>query len=107
MTLSVEWRVREGADAIVVVDEAALRVTEVVTPDAAVLKDYLEVTGDLEAWRKWTAWRSVDGDGVDPETWGELVLGRADDGEVVDVNPDLYWEGIRRWFRAHGGFREA
>ncbi len=101
MVVSVEWRINEGTDAIVVVDAIALKVAEVATLDVDVLKDYLTVTGDLDSWRKWEGWHSVDGDD-DPEAWGELVMGRNDDGEVFYVNPDLYWEGIRRWFRARG-----
>jgi hypothetical protein len=101
MVVSVEWRVDEGTDAIVVVDAIALKVSEVATVDADVMKDYLTVTGDLESWRKWAGWHPTDGtDG--PDAWGELVIGRNDDGEVFYVNPDLYWEGIRRWFRARG-----
>ena len=102
MAVSVEWRIHDGSDAIVVVDPTA-RVAEVVIPDAGVLKDYLAVTGHLERWRKWTGWRSVDGEERDPEAWGEVVIGRAASGEVLNVDPELFWEGIRRWFRAHGG----
>ena len=100
MALSVEWRIHQGADAIVIVDPAAGRVAEVVTPDADLLKDFLAVTGDLQRWRKWTGWRSVDGDSRDPDAWGELVVGRADDGEVISVDPELYWEAVQRRFRS-------
>jgi hypothetical protein len=101
MVASVEWRINDGTDAIVVVDAIALKVSEVTTLDAEILKDYLNVTGDLEAWRKWAGWQPIEGNG-DPEAWGALIIGRNDDGEVFYVNPDLYWEGIRRWFRARG-----
>jgi hypothetical protein len=97
--VSVEWRISEGSDAILVVDPS-VKVAEVVTPDAALLKDYLSVAGDLDHWRKWGGWRSVGRDKEDPEAWGELVIVRAANGEVLDVDPELYWEGIRRWFRA-------
>ena len=102
MALSVEWRFHQGTDAIVLVDPAASTVSEVATPDDGILKDYLAVTGDLERWRKWTVWRSVDGDNRDPESWGELVLGRADDGQVLFVDPELYWEAVRRRFLSRG-----
>ena len=101
MVVSVEWRINEGTDSIVVVDDIALKVSEIATLDTAVMKDYLTVTGDLATWRKWDGWHPVDGND-DPEAWGALILSRADDGEVFFVNPDLYWEGIRRWFRARG-----
>ena len=102
MALTVEWRVREGADAIVVVDPGAQTVAEVITPDADLLKDYLAVTADLQRWRSWTGWRSVEGGDREPEAWGELVLGRTESGEVVTVDPELFWEGITRWFRSRG-----
>ena len=101
MVVSVEWRINQGTDTIIVVDAIALKVAEVSAIDAAVLKDYLAVTGDLAAWKKWDGWKPVDGDD-DPDAWGDLIIGRNDDGEVFYVNPDLYWEGIRRWFRSRG-----
>ena len=101
LAATVEWRVIHGTDAIVVVDGNVLRVSEVTSIDEDILKDYLTVTGDLDSWHKWSGWHIVYGDD-DPEAWGELVVGRNDDGEVFYVNPDLYWEGIRRWFRARG-----
>ncbi|MDA1035399.1 MAG: hypothetical protein O3B65_00790 [Chloroflexi bacterium] len=103
MAMSVEWRVHDGGEAIVVVDVDGPGVAEVATPDAAILTDYLAVTGDLQRWRQWTAWRPVQlGDDLDPEAWGELVVSRTGAGDVVSVNPELYWEGIRRWFRVRG-----
>ena len=102
MALSVEWRVREGADAIVVVDAGAQTVAEVITPDADLLKDYLAVTANLQRWRTWTGWRPVEGGDREPEAWGELVLGRTESGEVVTVDPELFWTGVTRWFRSRG-----
>ena len=29
-----------------------------------------------------------------PEEWGELVIARSESGDVLDVDPQLYWEGI-------------
>ena len=100
MTLSVEWRVQDGSDSIVVVDPTTPRVTDVVIPDAVVLKDFLAVTGKLERWRKWTGWRSVNGEERNPEAWGELVIGRNDNGDVLEVFPELFWERVYRWFRS-------
>ena len=102
MALRVEWRVRGEADAIVVVDADAQTVAEVITPDAGLLKDYLAVSGDMQRWRGWTGWRSVEGDDLEPEAWGELVIGRAESGEVVTVDPELFWQGVTRWFRSRG-----
>ncbi len=99
MALSVEWRVREGSDAIAVVDPNGI-VAEVAIPDEVLLKDYLAVSADLDRWRKWTAWRSVNADKRDPEAWGELVMGRSENGDVLSVDPELFWERVYRWFRS-------
>ena len=103
MALSVEWRVRGGADVLLLVDVVGMCVTEAVTPDAGLLEDYLDVTGDLERWRRWTGWRAVGGEEAAPGGWGDLVLSRADDGAVAFADPELYWDGVRRWFLARGG----
>ncbi len=103
MALTVEWRFRGGADSILMVDADEMSVAEAVIPNAEILKDYLDVTGDLERWRQWSEWRAVDGDEGDPDAWGALVLGRAHDGQVLFADPELYWDGVRRWFYVRGG----
>lgn len=100
--MTVEWRFHDGADAIVLVDAGAEAVSEVPTPDAGVLKDYLAVSGNLERWRSSMAWRPVNGDSCDPNAWGELVLSRADSGEVIYLDPELFWERVYRCFRSRG-----
>jgi hypothetical protein len=99
--LNVEWRVREGSDAIAVVD-ANGAVAEVAIADEALIKDYLAVTANLDRWRKWTAWRPANDDKREPEAWGELVMGRSETGEVLEMDPELFWERIYRWFRSRG-----
>jgi hypothetical protein len=102
MAMSVEWRIRDRAEALVLVDPSSRAVSEVPAPDAEVLKSYLAVTGTLDGWRRSMAWMPVDGDDRDPERWGELVVSRAENGEVTFVAPELFWEGIHRWFRSRG-----
>ena len=66
MVVSVEWRINEGTDAIVVVDAIALKVAEVATLDVDVLKDYLTVTVesrralDTRYVRRWRRQRISD-----------------------------------------------
>jgi len=100
--MSVEWRFHDGADALVLVDAAAEAVSEVPAPDDSVLKVYLAVTGDLERWQASMEWRPVSAVSRDPNAWGELVLSRADSGEVLYVDPELFWDGVYRWFRSRG-----
>ena len=37
-----------------------------------------------------------------PEDWGELVIARSEEGDVLYIDPQLYWEGVAYWFRARG-----
>jgi hypothetical protein len=47
--------------------------------------------------------RDVDDAGdVTGGEWGELVLARAGDGQVLSIDPERYWDGIATQFRAHG-----
>jgi hypothetical protein len=98
---NVEWRVQDGADAIALIDSDG-SVSEVAIPDAALLKDFLAVTADLSQWRKWTAWRSVDRGKRNPQAWGALVMERSESGDVVSIDPELFWERVYRWFRSRG-----
>lgn len=101
MASNVEWRVQDGSDAIAMVDSNGT-VAEVAIPDEVVLKDYLAVTADLDRWRKWTIWNSVSADKRHPEAWGKLVMGRSEDGDILAMDPELFWERVYRWFRSRG-----
>lgn len=100
MAMSVEWRLRDGADALVLVDPDSGTVSEVPAPNADTLKAYLAVTGTLASWQGAMAWSTVDRGNRDPDKWGELVLSRADSGEVITIDPELFWERIHKWFRS-------
>jgi hypothetical protein len=53
---------------------------------------------------------NIDNYGVDaievsqlnPTNWGDLVIARSEDGDVLGVDPQLYWEGVAGWYRARG-----
>ena len=102
MALNVEWRYQWGSDAIVVLDSVDYRVKEAIVPDARMLRDYLAVTGHMDMWRRWQGWQPVEGERLHPDDWGELVIGRAEDGAMLSVDPELFWEGVSRWFRSRG-----
>jgi hypothetical protein len=44
----------------------------------------------------------VPEDKRDPAAWGHLVIARGASGEVLTMDPELYWEGIYAWFRSRG-----
>ena len=100
MALTIEWRTKgELDDAVLILDDNGA-VLEALSANQALLSRYLaQQVGDLGTWR---GDRSVDGDDRHPEAWGDLVLARASDGELIDVEPELLWQGIYLWFRSHG-----
>jgi hypothetical protein len=95
----IEWRSRaEREDALFVVDQESGTVLAGYVVDEALLSDFLnEMTaiGTEEA-------ATFDVSKVDPEDWGDLVLVRAEDGEVLRIDPERYWAGIAVWFRSRG-----
>lgn len=44
----------------------------------------------------------VDGDRTDPAAWGDLVIARSADGDVLFIDPERYWNGIADFFRSRG-----
>ncbi len=103
MTARIEWRSNGGGDdALLFVSEfgeAGNTVLKTWDADAARLTDYLNDMAGLDT--TFTG-LETDVDQRDPEQWGNLILARSTDGEIVEINPELYWDGIYKWFRAHG-----
>ena len=100
MAVRVEWRTRgEMDDAVLVVDVADNTVRQGLAADPEVLRDFLNEMADLDLWQ---SLHPVSNDKRYPEAWGELVIARAQTGEVLTMDPELFWEGIYRWFRSRG-----
>lgn len=103
MTVRIEWRTNgDGDDALLFVSdygEVTDTVLKIWGADPARLTDFLNDMTGLD-----TAFVGLESgvDQRDPERWGRLVLTRAVDGEILDINPELYWDGIYYWFRSHG-----
>jgi hypothetical protein len=96
MSLRIEWRSRaEGDDAIITVDDGTDRVLKSWPANLDVLVEFLN---DM---RGFTEDEGHDDLG-DASGWGDLVIARSEAGDVLTVNPQLYWEGVAYWFRAHG-----
>ena len=99
MALSAEWRTRDEFDVILIVDDEDNMVRQAWTVDPTVLSNFLTDMGDLKNWQ---GGRSVNEDERNPAAWGELVIARANTGEAITVEPELFWEGIYTWFRSRG-----
>ena len=99
MALIAEWRTKGEFEAILIVDDEDNTVREALAADPAVLSNFLTDMGDLNTWR---GGHSVDDDKRRPEAWGDLVIARANTGEVITMDPERYWEGIYSWFRSRG-----
>jgi hypothetical protein len=100
MAVRVEWRTRgEMDDTLLVVDDDDNTVRQAVEAAPTVLRDFLNDMAGLETWREGPA---VAEDKRNPAAWGELVIARAKTGEVLTMDPELFWEGIYLWFRSQG-----
>jgi hypothetical protein len=103
MTARFEWRTRGvGADAVLFVTaygEAGDTVLTSWPADRALLTDFLNDMQRLEA----PPGLRTQVDQRDPEQWGSLILSRASDGgDVLEIDPERYWDGIYYWFRRGG-----
>ena len=99
MALQAEWRTKSEVDTILIIDDEANTVCQALAADAALLSQFLTDMGDLHTWPGGDA---IDGDQRNPAAWGELVIARANTGEVLTMNPELFWTGISIWFRSRG-----
>ena len=98
MSFSAEWRTGIFDEMIVIVEEDELvRAVLQATPER--LSSFLTYPGDFGSW---TSDRALDPDEHDPEVFGRLGLARANTGEVIEMDPELFWDGIYRWFRSRG-----
>jgi len=99
VALIAEWRAKGEVEAILIVDDEDNTVRQALAADAAVLSNFLTNLGDLNTWQ---GGQPIDGEKRNPEAWGDLVMARADTGEVITMDPERYWEGIYTWFRSRG-----
>ena len=97
--MRIEWRYRDQQDALISVDEEGSTALEVWEFDKALLSDFLNLmTGLDEHGRHGIA----DDSRRDPQEWGMLVIARSDDGDVLRIDPELYWDRVSHWFRSQG-----
>jgi len=100
MAQRIEWRSRgETDDAILFFDDDQNTVRQALVADPTVLRVFLNQLVDLDTWQNR---QSVDDAQRNPAAWGDLVMARATSGEVLDMDPELFWHGIADWFRSRG-----
>jgi hypothetical protein len=98
MPTSAEWRTDGERDTVLIVDEGN-QVRQAVQANPEVLSTFLNRVGEMAAWH---GERSLPDEKRDPAAWGRLVIARGPTGEVLTMDPELYWEGIYAWFRSRG-----
>jgi hypothetical protein len=103
MVARIEWRTNGGGDdTLLFVSEygesenTALKTWKA---DADRLTDFLN---DMTGLDTTFAGLETAVDQRDPEQYGKLILTRSKDGDILGIDPELYWDAIYKWFRAHG-----
>ena len=105
MSLRYEWRTRivlDGDaqnDALVVIDERDGTVVRFWPVSPELLIDYLN---EMETLTSAEAIGASSPQAMKSGNWGDLVVARGEAGDVLFVDPELYWDGIATWFRSHG-----
>ena len=98
MTLTAEWRTNAEFDSVLIVEDDRT-VREALAANAEVLHRLLTDTGDLNGWHSTV---KIEAEKRAPSAWGELVIARAQTGEVLTMDPEAFWSGIHQWFRSRG-----
>ncbi len=99
MSRRIEWRSKgEGHSALVTVDGETNLVTYVWPAGTELITNFLNKMDRLTSSDE----LSVGVHDTDPESFGMLIMARSEDGDVVTVEPQRYWESIGFFFRDHG-----
>ena len=98
MALSAGWRSLGESETVLIIDESNT-VREAIAAEPAVLSRLLTNMGELDSWQGTIP---VDADKLDPASWGDLIIARGKSGEVITMEPELFWDGIYTWFRSRG-----
>ena len=98
MPFSAEWRSLGESETVLILDEDNT-VREAIAAEPSVLSRLLTNMGELGAWQGASP---VDTDKRDPAAWGDLIIARAESGEVITMDPERFWDGIYTWFRSRG-----
>jgi len=98
LAFSAEWRSLGESETVLIVDEDNT-VREAIAAEPSVLSRLLTNMGELGSWQGISP---VDADKRDPASWGDLIIARAESGEMITMDPERFWDGIYTWFRSRG-----
>jgi hypothetical protein len=97
MGIRIEWRSNvEGDDVLLKVQDDD-HIVHAWEANPALLKDFLN---DMTRFADGGGAATIDEN--DPKRWGQLVIARSEDGDVLAIDPESYWARIGYWFRSHG-----
>lgn len=98
--MRIEWRTRaEGDDALLAVNDEGNSVIRMWVADAPLITDFLN---DMLGLNAPEGRNGLDLSQRDPQQWGRLVLARSESGDILHVDPELYWDKMSYWFRSRG-----
>jgi len=99
----IEWRNKgKGKDALLFVGEygeAGDTVIKAWPADARLIADFMN---DMTSLDIPVQGLETEVDQRSPEQWGELVMTRTPDGDVLYIEPEGYWDAVYYYFRAYG-----
>jgi hypothetical protein len=98
VAITAEWRSYGEFDVVLILEDGVVK--EALTADPAVLHDFLAVL--LPNVAAWEGDHAVEGDKLAPDAWGTLIMSRAANGDITDLDPERFWAGIGIWFRSRG-----
>ena len=99
LSLSAEWRSDGKIETVLGIVRTENTVQRAIAADPFVLSRLLTDMGNL---RTWAIGQEIKGDKLSPDSWGRLVIARSETGEVIDMDPEKFWDGIYVWFRSRG-----
>lgn len=101
--LRFEWRSRKvGEDALLAVDDEGSSVVHMWPADPSLISDFLNDMERLEAQHNGGTGNGLDISQRVPTFWGPVVLARSQNGQILQVDPELYWDRMTYWFRSKG-----
>ena len=98
--MRIEWRNSDSGDEgdtlLQVMEEGSL-VIKAWPANVTLITDFLNEMADIHDHSRAEIGRK------NPQDWGKLVLARSEDnGGILHVDPELYWDRVQHWFRSRG-----